>query len=193
MKQNKKIAITGGIGSGKSTVAKIISKRYPVISFDEVYADLLKDKNFLNELCFEFGNILDTAGRLDRKKLSAVVFGDKEKLNKLNSITHPKIYEEAFRRGQLLGDVCFYEVPLLFESNGEERFDNVIVVLRDLDKRIESIMLRDKISENDAKKRLKSQINYDICNFAKYYVIHNNTNLDDLNLQVDELLKKIDE
>lgn len=191
MRQNKRIAITGGIGSGKSTVAEIISRNYPVISLDKVYADLLKDDNFVIKICNEFGDVLNGEGKLDRKKLSAIVFGNSEKLEKLNEITHPIIYAEAFRQGDKLGRICFYEVPLLFESNGEENFDGVIVVLRDLNKRIESIKIRDGLTEEEVKKRLNNQFNYDICDFAKYYVIHNNGDLVDLSERVSSVLKSI--
>lgn len=193
MRQSKKIAITGGIGSGKSTVAAIIAEKYPVISLDKVYADLVKDSGFLKLLCTEFGDVLDKEGELDRKKLSAVVFGNKEKIEKLNRITHPAIYSEAFKRGELLGNICFYEVPLLFESKGEHKFNDVIVVLRDLEKRIECVKKRDNLTEEEVKKRLNCQINYDNYDFARYYVIHNNYDLTDLQKQVDATLKNIND
>ena len=86
---NVKIAITGGIGSGKSTVAEIIAKQgYTVISCDAIYSRLLSDKEFVNVLSAEFGDILTEEGTLDRKRLSTVVFSDKAKLAKLNEITH---------------------------------------------------------------------------------------------------------
>ena len=82
MKQSKKIAITGGIGSGKSTVAKIlINKGYKVFSCDEIYSEIVDERDFLDKLCSEFGNILTVQGALDRKKLSSIVFDDEEKLS----------------------------------------------------------------------------------------------------------------
>lgn len=191
MRQNKKIAITGGIGSGKTTVAKIIAQKYPVISLDKVYSDLIQDKSFLSKICKEFGNVLTEDGHLDKKKLSHEVFSNEKKLERLNKLTHPEIYSEAFRRGDSVDGLCFYEVPLLFESGGEKYFDGVIVVLRDLEQRIESVKLRDNLTELEVKKRLNSQTNYDNCDFAKYYVIHNNRDLGYLNRQIDDILAKI--
>ena len=93
---NIKIAVTGGIGSGKTTVCDIIKEQgYSVISCDEIYNRLLRDKSFLNSLVSEFGHILNGDGTLSRKKLSEIVFSDKDKLARLNEITHPEIMKEA--------------------------------------------------------------------------------------------------
>ena len=76
-RNNVKIAITGGIGSGKSTVCKLIKEKgFPVISCDEVYSGLLKSADFLKVLQNEFGNVMQSDGSLDRKKLAEIVFND---------------------------------------------------------------------------------------------------------------------
>ena len=75
-------------------------------------------------------------------------------------------------------------MPLLFEGGYEEYFDGVVVVLRDKNDRIKSVLKRDNLSENEVIKRLNSQIDYDNHDFAKYYVIHNNSNLSDLREKV---------
>lgn len=193
MKQNNiKIAITGGIGSGKSTVAHIIENLgYPVFSCDEVYQDLTQQGDFLSELQKVFGDILNGAGGLDREKLSRAVFGDEEKLQLLNSVTHPAIFREMFSRCKHLNGVCFFEVPLLFENGYEAYFDGVIVVLRDLDKRVESVMKRDNLCRDDVLKRVNCQYNYDSSNFAKYYVTHNNGDLKQLKEEIHKILEEI--
>jgi dephospho-CoA kinase len=193
MKQSKrKIAITGGIGSGKSTVAKFIAELgYPVFSCDETYAELLKDKKFLNILADRFGDILTEQGELDRGKLSAIVFSDGEKLKQLNELTHSKIFEVMFNKSEDLVGLVFYEVPLLFEEGNEKFFDDVIVVLRDLQLRVEDIKKRDNLSEEKIISRINNQYNYDIGDFAKYYVIHNNSNLNDLKCSVVQILDKL--
>lgn len=194
MKQsNIKIAVTGGIGSGKSTVCKIInSLGYPVYSCDEVYKLVLQDGQTVSELAKEFGEqILNCDGSLNRPALSAIVFGDEEKLKKLNKITHPKIFEKLFKISSNNEGVVFYEVPILFEGGYEKLFDSVLVVLRDRDKRINCVMSRDNLSEEEVVSRLNKQYNYDIENFAKYYVIHNDSNIDDLMRKVTTFLSKI--
>lgn len=191
MKRNKiNIAITGGIGSGKSTVAGFIKKKgYNVVSCDEVYEKLLCSSDFLKTICNEFGNVLTAEGKLDRKKLSEIVFGDKEKLEKLNKITHGKIMEEAF--AECIEEINFVEVPLLFENGFEKLFDSVIVVLREENARIESVVNRDNLTPEQAKNRLKNQIIYDMYDFAKYYVIHNKADLSYLQQETDSVLDEI--
>lgn len=191
MQNSIKIAITGGIGSGKSTVADIIREQgYDVLSCDDIYKQLLKDKNFVKKLAVEFGDILTEEQELDRRKLSAVVFSDKQKLIKLNNLTHPQIMKKAFE--EMKGKpVCFCEVPLLFEGGYEKFFDKIIVVTRDLDSRINSVAKRDKISVDEVKNRINNQYNYEISSFEKYYVIHNNLNFAYLRDSVMKIISSV--
>lgn len=194
MKQSKKIAVTGGIGSGKSTVMKIIAgKGYPIFSCDEIYSQLTSDSDFLNILRHSFGDILNSDGTLDRKKLSEIVFNNPAKLAELDKITHPAIYKEMFRMADEAGGICFCEVPLLFESGAESLFDGVIIVMRNEEQRIKSVTARDKLPEQDVKKRISNQFDYNSADFAMYYVIHNNGDLSELEWQTAEIIKKINE
>ena len=191
MQNNVKIAITGGICSGKSTVAKIIKDQgYTVYSCDEIYSELLNDTDFVDTLDKEFGAIKKSDGSLNRSKLSEIVFGDSEKLKKLNLLTHPKIMQRAVEQMSGAG-IYFCEVPLLFEGGFEQLFDNVIVVLRDEDERISELMHRSKIDKNQAILRINSQFDYKNGNFVKYYVIHNNENLENLLKNTLKILGKI--
>ncbi len=191
MKQSKKIAICGGIGNGKSTVAEIIKSRgFSVFSCDEIYNNLL-DSGYFNEIFLrEFGDVF-TDGNVDRTKLSAIVFSDRNKLRQLTKITNEKIIENAIELMQNLGGIVFCEVPLLFENGYEKYFDGVIVVLRNKEDRINSVMKRSNLSREQVISRINSQINYDILDFAKYYVIHNNSNLAYLEYKTDKILDKI--
>jgi dephospho-CoA kinase len=192
MKQNSlKFAITGGIGSGKSTVAEIIKRKgYAVFSCDEIYKELLLDAEFKAKLSLNFDGIISADGSLDRSKLSEIVFNDKSALKRLNALTHPAIIEEVLKKssGQ---KISFTEVPLLFESGLEKYFDGIIVILRDMDKRIAAVSVRDKIDRERAILRIKSQLNYENYDFAKYYVIHNDSNFEDLKAKTENILEKI--
>lgn len=196
MKQNKKnikIAVTGGIGSGKSTVCRIIAENgFPVFSCDEEYKNLLSGGSLPKKLAENFGmEILNADGSVNRKILSEKVFGDQEKLQLLNNITHPQIFSSLFEKSEKVEGTAFFEVPLLFEGKYQNLFDGVIVVLRNSNDRIRSIMQRDNLTEEEVQSRLSNQHNYEIDDFAQYYVIHNDVNIDKLSDIIRELLSKI--
>lgn len=188
---NLKVAITGGIGSGKSTACKIIKKAgYPVFSCDETYAKLFDDGYFTGQFVTSFGDgILDADGNPSRKKISEIVFGDEEKLKLLNEITHPIIFKKMFEEAENVErKICFYEVPLLFEGGYQSLFDNVVVILREEEERIKSVMGRDKISEEEVLARINKQHKYDFSDIAKYYVIYNSGTFDEFEVKIHELL-----
>ena len=191
MRNNIRIAVTGGMGSGKSTVVAAIKEMgYDTISCDEVYAELTEREELLAKLSDTFGDVLAPDGKLDRKKLSDIVFGDKLKLQKLNDITHSAVMNEVLSRSES-SDICFCEVPLLFEGGFQRLFDAVIVVLRDKEKRIDSVIKRDNIVRNEVELRMGSQFNYDNSIFSEYYVIHNNRNLKNLRSATLKIIEKI--
>lgn len=195
MKQSKniKIAVTGGIGSGKSTVCKIIAESgYPVFSCDEEYKLLLNGGSLPKELAENFGeDILNGDGSVNRKILSGKIFGDRKKLEQLNKITHPKIFSSLFKKSEGIEGIVFFEVPLLFEGDYQNLFDGVIVILRNINERINGIVKRDKLTEEEVLVRLNNQINYEKYDFTKYYVIHNDVNLNNLCDITREILSKI--
>ena len=190
MKQSKKIAVTGGIGSGKSCVLRIVEKLgYPVYSCDEIYKELLKNPEFLAKINQNFESVVED-GKLNRQKLSKIVFEDKKERERLDKITHPEIITLALQKADA-NSLSFIEVPLLFEGHFEGLFDGVLIVLRERDERIKSIVERDKITKDEAILRINSQFNYDNGDFAKYYVIHNNSNLSDLEQNTVKIIKDI--
>lgn len=194
MTQNKKIiAITGGIGSGKSAVAKILKDLgYVVFSCDKIYAELLNKGVFNEDFYKYFGNVFKSDGTLNRKELAKIVFSDKYKLNLLNNLTHRAIMQEVFKRASAANKTCFVEVPLLFESsNLQSQFDKVIVVMRDLQTRIKSIVERDNLSEDEAKMRILNQFDYENADLKQYHVLNNDSSLQDLKNKIDALLFKI--
>ncbi len=156
-----KIAITGGIGSGKSTAAKYIKELgYPVFSCDEIYKDISRAPEFIAQIAELFPETVKD-GKLDRKVLSDMVFADEEKLEKLNRLSHPLIMRTLSEKMEQSSSACvFAEVPLLFEGNYENLFDKVIVLVREEEKRIADLKLRDQANEGDILKRMRAQFDY---------------------------------
>lgn len=193
--KNIKIAVTGGIGSGKSTVLKMISDLgYPVVSCDKVYADLLLDEGFVRLISDEMGVLpLIFGGRLtlDRKSIAKIVFNDELMLKKLNEVTHNAIFQKAFT----IYDerIVFYEVPLLFEGGYVELFDDVFVVLRNYEDRVQSAINRDGLSREEVERKIRNQVDYDKIDLSNYTVIRNDSVVDELKKCVERVIKQVKE
>lgn len=160
----KLIAITGGIGSGKSLLTDYFaSLGYAVLSADEIYSDLLKDEYFVKGICDAVGvRAVLVNGRytLDRKAVAEKVFGNPAERKKLDDFTHGAIMREMFSRANDCSGVVFCEVPLLFEGGYDKYFDCVIVVFRNENERISSVVSRDNKSEELVKEIIKNQYDY---------------------------------
>lgn len=160
----KLIAITGGIGSGKSLLTDYFaSLGYAVLSADEIYSDLLKDEYFLKGICDAVGVcavLVNGRYMLDRKAVAEKVFGNPAERKKLDDFTHDAIMREMFSRANDCSGVVFCEVPLLFESGYDKYFDCVIVVFRNENERISSVVSRDNKSEELVKEIIKNQYDY---------------------------------
>lgn len=188
-----KIAITGGIGSGKSAVCRNLKERgYPVFSCDEINHTLLSEKSYLDGLCALFPTCVKD-GNLQKTALAALVFSDKEALETLNAYAHPRISERLQRDMDAAKKTCFAEVPLLFESGMTKQFDGAIVVLRNKEERIRAVVTRDGLTAERAEARMKQQFDYggplpDGC-----LVIENDGDEAALREKVDEALKALKE
>lgn len=182
--EKKKIAITGGIGSGKSEVSKIIkSLGYEVFSCDEINAELLKKRKVLKQLKALFPTTVKGFFRpkLDKKALSSVVFSDKSALEDLNGLLHPLIMETLLSKMEKANTkAVFSEVPLLFEEGYHDLFDSVIVVKRDKEERIKSVMKRSNLTEEEVIRRINNQIDYDKLDFKGLNIIINDSDIDTL-------------
>lgn len=194
MTQSKKIyAITGGIGCGKTAVSAIIRESgYPVFSCDEIYSQILEDKNFVAKLEDLFGGVTCVDGTLNRAALSAKVFSDGSSLKKLNTIAHPAIMDELFRCARKSSSsLIFCEVPLLFENGFEGLFDGVIVVTRPEVERIKAVMTRSGLSEEQVRARIAAQYNYSSGINDEYIVVTNDGGIEELNRKIKKILQKI--
>ena len=192
MKQNKVIALTGGIGTGKSTVLEIIKDLgYPVYSCDNEYKELTKDKAFLEKLKVIFPFAVDGDYNLDKVALAKTVFENKEELKKLNDFTHPYILKSIFDKiKESSATLSFVEVPLLFEGGYQTLFDGVIIVKRDLEERIASIIKRSALTKEEVLKRIQNQFDYESLTVGEYTVIENGS-LESLTDRVSDCIKKL--
>ena len=189
----KIIAITGGIGSGKSSVAKFLSEMgYPVFSCDEIYQEVILSLDYIEKVTNLFPECI-VNGRIDKKILAQIVFTDKSKLTRLNGIAHPLIMEKLFEKMYNCNqELVFAEVPLLFEGNYEDKFDSVIVIMRNKEKRIQSIISRDGITREQALNRINAQFDYDNSNErfknCNAILIENNGTIEELKTQIQKII-----
>ena len=194
-----KVGLTGGSGSGKSTVAASFIKRgYSVFICDSTYHSLLKLWSPLKkELVEAFGKrIKKEDGEIDRKELGRIVFNHPKKLEKLNSITHKYIFEymdlwmaDQEKRGV---DCVIIDAPVLFESGLNKECDLIIAVTASDENRIKRIIERDNITEEEALKRIRAQKTNQFYLDNGCHVIENNGSLAELELAVYEAELLID-
>ena len=185
-------AITGGIGSGKSTVVRMIGKMgFPVFSADKIARDIYRDEKVAQEAAKLFPDCFE-GGVADRKKLAAAAFADVEKLKKLDAITHPAIMEKMFAlAARAEGEFVFFEIPLLFEGGYEVLFDRVIVVMRDQRARLHAVRMRDGLSEEEILSRIKNQSIYEKIDLSGHTVIYNDGDLSSLQSKVTDAVQEI--
>jgi dephospho-CoA kinase len=192
MTQNRvKIAITGGIGSGKSTVCHMVEEMgYPVFSCDEIYQKMQSDTAFLSVMQENFGKKVVKEGKLDKEALSFAVFSDRALLQKLDDVTHPLIMDRLYAE-MANHAVAFAEVPLLFEGGFEKDFDRVIVVLRKEGERLAAVCKRDNITEEKVADRIKNQVNYEKIDLNGHTIIYNDGDLNALRKKVTSVIEEI--
>lgn len=192
------IGLTGGIASGKSTVSAMIKdKGITVIDADLIYKELtMTDTNMLGMLRNEFGDkIFNSDGTLSRKQLSMAVFMDKHKLDRLNEITHPFIFnriEDEVREAEARGeDVCVLDVPILIESGRHSISDFIVLVYADKPTQLKRLIKRNGFTEEEAQRRIHSQMDFEEKRKYADYIIDNSGELEDTRRQLDEILEAI--
>ena len=186
-----KIAITGGIGSGKTTVLKLLSNLgYKVFSSDEIVCGLYQTNKVKRKLKKLFPDAVSGFFNLtiDRKKISQTVFYDKKKHLELTNLITPLVLEEIQRQTTDVEGLCFVEVPLLFECGYQEYFDDVWVVMRNLSDRIEAVKLRSNLTEEQINARINNQVDYLSLDLSKYTVINNDGDVHELTREIDKQL-----
>lgn len=172
-----KVGLTGGIGSGKSTIAKM----FELLGVPVYYADAASkrlyhtNQELMTSLKQHFGEDIYTADQLDRQKLAAIVFNDPHKLDLLNRLVHPPTIKDAEDWMQKqTAPYVIKEAALLFESGSVSGLDYVIGVYAPVHLRIKRTMDRDKVSREEVQARMNRQIDEDIKMRLCDYVITNN-------------------
>lgn len=189
----KILGLTGGSGTGKSAACTAFARLgCGVIDADATYRTLCDTcEPMLKEIQNVFRDVFSTDGKLDRKKLGAIVFADAQKLQQLNAITHPYIRQaarDAFaaysKRGCLL---CIYDAPVLFEGQMETLCDKTCAVLAARNTRIARIVARDAITEEYAALRIDAQKDDAFYRERCDYIVQNDADLDTLYTQVRKI------
>ena len=192
----KIIGLTGGIGSGKSTVASYIaSKGIPVYIADEEAKKIMELPEVILEVQQLFDeNILFENNQLNRAKIAEIVFKNPQKLQELNAVIHPKVKMHFMNWLKLHEDFPFVvkEVAILFETGGDASCDKVILVTAPEEVRIKRVMQRDKTKMINVKNRIKNQLS-DQEKKAKSDFIIENIDIDTTFKQVDKVLKILNE
>lgn len=197
MKKKLKIAITGGIGSGKSSVSKIVELLgFPVIKADDLAKELmLKDELVKKKIIKTFGTESFTEKGINTKYLADNVFNNKEKVGKINSIIHPptiKKIEEITKKLFEKHNLVFVESALVYEAKIQKMFDYVILIYTEEEVRIARKMGNDSMKKLDVEKRMSFQIPDEKKTDRAHFVIDNNSTIEELESRtkfIIELLK----
>lgn len=182
-----RIAVTGGIGSGKSTVISFFGARgFKTASADEINAELLADKNYIGKLQKLFPSAVKD-GLVDKAKLKETIFLDNKSLQKINKLAHTEI---AKKINKIKGNLVI-EVPLLVESKMWEMFDKIIAVTAPIEVRVKRIISRDGISEELAKKIIAAQASDSERNAIADFVIDTDCSMVEITEKIDAIIAKL--
>lgn len=194
----KWIGLTGGIATGKSTVAKMIRDLgLPVIDADSLAREVVQAKSLgLAAVVAAFGpDILKPDQSLDRSRLGQIIFSDSAKRDRLEKILHPLIQEKKNTERRRLEnegvEIAFYDVPLLFEKNLEKDFDKTVLVYCSRDEQIQRMVERNQLSVQEAELRLQSQLPIDDKLKKAHFVIFNREGLSELRANTSAVVKEL--
>lgn len=186
-----RVALTGGIGSGKSLVGEILEELGAlVIDSDQLAREVIeRGRPGYEEVVTAFGDSILSEGQIDRSKLAAVVFNESDLRKKLESIIHPLVREAAEKLARKLpsGAILINQIPLLVESDGAKRFDYVVTVSADEEIRRERLRLRG-LKDYEITQRIAAQVSDSQREKIANYIIRNDGSIDELTRAVEALM-----
>lgn len=186
----KIIGLTGGIGSGKTTVAQLfLSSGIPVYITDQEARNLMQSEAILDQIKNVFGTAVFKEGILIKEKLSEIVFNDANKLAKLNGIVHPavKMHFKQWLLEHQKDPFVIYESAILFESGSYKECDFIINIVAPLETRIQRVIERDKTTREKVLERIKNQWNDEQRSSKSDFIIEN-TGIEAVKLEIVKIL-----
>ncbi|QJC51477.1 dephospho-CoA kinase [Paenibacillus albicereus] len=193
-----RIGLTGGIASGKSTVSRMLRERGAFVSDADEAARAVVEPGepALGDIVRAFGDgVLQPDGRLDRAALGRIVFGQPDKLRRLEGILHPAIrrrmQEEMEQAERHRPDrLVFADIPLLFETGQDKAYDGVLTVYAPADVQLERLMKRSGMDEAEARRRIGLQLDLEEKRLRADWVIDNGGSEEETRLQVERFLSE---
>ena len=195
MKTKKLIAITGGIGSGKSFALSVLKKAgYPTLSCDQIVKELYQKRAIKRLLKKMFPSAVSGYFNLviDKAEIARLTFNDKVKHAELTNAITPLVLKEIKKRTSKMQGLIFVEVPLLFECSYQDQFDGMLVIMRDKTARIESVKARSNLSTEQVLARMNNQVDYDAIDLSSYSVINNDGDKESLEKTVLSIAKSLE-
>ena len=188
------VALTGGIGSGKSLAGEYFSQLGAiVVDSDQLARDVVeRGTPGFDEVLTRFGDDILTNGEIDRKKLGSIVFSNPGLLAELEAITHPRIQAAFAEVVESAGesDIVINQIPLLVETGGVDRFDRVVVILSDLENRVKRLQARG-LTNQEINRRIDAQVSDEERVEVADFIIENNGSADDLLREVEETFNEL--
>lgn len=192
------IGLTGQTGSGKSTLCEYLEEKgFYICSCDIIAKEVRSDAKTKMKIADVFGfDLINENGEIDRKKLSERAFKNKETAKKLNGIMHPEILSRAFTYMENAlenrYEFAVLDAPLLFESGADKKCDFTVAIIADKSERIKRILIRDNISEKEARERMNVQYDDSFYTERADYVIFNDS-LETLRKKADCLIETLND
>ena len=174
-----KLGITGGIGSGKTSVCKVFNVLgIPFFSTDPEAKEIMdNDKSIINRINSIAGRDLYSGGSLDRMALANLIFNDNSLLEKVNSLVHPIVFDH-FRKWEMAQDAPYviFEAAILFESGASKLVNRIATVVAPAEERVERVIRRNNLSREQIMERMRNQIDDESRIKMSDYVIYNSEN-----------------